>query len=400
MQQERRTAPDEQSSSELERIPRFGTVAIVAYALLAGAVIYGSWRVLSPFMTPILLAAVIVMLTFEMFERLAAKLGERRNTAALLMLLFVTLALALPALLLVTLLVQEATSIFVKLQEANYQSFFDSFQLDERLATVKRIAPWLRIESIPIGDLVMNVVRQVPALVATQGGKVLAGFFNIFLGFIMMLLAAFVLYTYGNRISREVKLLSPLPDVYDEQIMLKFRGVIDATFRGQLLTGLAQGFVTGIGLAIAGVDGAILWGSAAAIASLVPMVGAAAIWIPATIYLGFLASQGSVGWWRPIFMLIWGVGVVSLVDNVIRPLVMRRGANLHPIVLLFAIFGGLQVFGFTGLFLGPLIIALLITVAEIYKTAFQFSIEQSNKGDRRGGSQRETPVPEPPPSSS
>ena len=383
MQEERRAAGSEAQPSAGPAIPRFGTVAIVAYALFAGAVLYGSWRILSPFLTPILLAAVVVMLTFGMFERLAARIGERRNTAALLMLLFVTLALALPALMLVSLLVQEATSIFVKLQEADYRGFLESFQVDQRLATVKRIAPWLKIESIQLGDLVMNVVRQIPALVATHGGKVLAGFFNIFLGFIMMLLAAFVLYTYGDRIAREVKLLSPLPDVYDEEIMLKFRGVIDATFRGQLLTGLAQGLVTGIGLAIAGVPGSILWGSVAAIASLVPMVGAAAVWIPATIYLSFMASQGAVGWWRPIFMLIWGVGVVSLVDNVVRPLVMRRGVNLHPIILFFAILGGLQVFGFTGLFLGPLIIALLITVAEIYKTAFRISIEQSNKGDRR-----------------
>ena len=299
------------------------------------------------------------------------------------MLLFVTLALALPALMLVSLLVQEATSLFVQLQAADYSGFLESFQVDQRLASVKRIAPWLNVESIQVGDVLMNVVRQIPAFVATHGGKVLAGFFNIFLGFIMMLLAAFVFYTYGDRIAREVKLLSPLPDVYDEEIMLKFGGVIDATFRGQVLTGLAQGVVAGVGLAIAGVPGAILWGAVAAIASLIPMVGAGGVWVPATIYLGFMASQGSIDWWRPIFMLIWGVAVVSLVDNVVRPIVMRRGLNLHPVVLLFAIFGGLQVFGFTGLFLGPLLIALLITVADIYKAAFQVSIEQSNKGDRR-----------------
>ncbi|MFN2239750.1 MAG: AI-2E family transporter [Thermoanaerobaculia bacterium] len=383
MLEERRAARPDEQPDDIPVIPRFGTIAIVAYALFAGVVLYGSWRILSPFLTPILLAAVVVMLTFGMFERLAARIGEKRNTAALLMLLFVTLALALPALMLVSLLVQEATSIFVKLQDADYRGFLESFQVDQRLATVKRIAPWLQIESVQLGDLVMNVVRQVPKFVATHGGKVLTGFFNVFLGFIMMLLAAFVFYTYGDRISREVKLLSPLPDVYDEEIMLKFSGVIDATFRGQLLTGLAQGFVAGVGLAIAGVPGAILWGAVAAIASLIPMVGAGSVWVPATIYLGFMASQGSIEWWRPIFMLIWGVGVVSLVDNVIRPLVMRRGLNLHPVVLLFAIFGGLQVFGFTGLFLGPLLIALLITVAEIYKTAFRMSIEQSNKGDRR-----------------
>jgi predicted PurR-regulated permease PerM len=326
-----------------------------------------------------------------MFERLAARIGGRKNIAALLMLLFVTLALALPALMLVSLLVQEATSLFVKLQAADFRAFLDSFQVDQRLATLNRVAPWLRIESIQVGDVVMNVVRQIPALVATHGGKVLAGFFNVFLGFIMMLLAAFVFYTYGDRIAREVKLLSPLPDVYDEEIMLKFSGVIDATFRGQVLTGLAQGFVAGVGLAIAGVPGAILWGAVAAIASLIPMVGAGGVWVPATIYLGFMASQGSIEWWRPIFMLIWGVAVVSLVDNVVRPIVMRRGMNLHPVVLLFAILGGLQVFGFTGLFLGPLLIALLITVAEIYKTAFRISIEQSNKGDRRIAGLRDTP---------
>ena len=76
MQEERRTAPDEQSSSELKQRPRFGTIAIVAYALFAGAVLYGSWRILSPFLTPILLAAVVVMLTFGMYERLAARMAR------------------------------------------------------------------------------------------------------------------------------------------------------------------------------------------------------------------------------------------------------------------------------------------------------------------------------------
>ncbi|HUP64115.1 MAG TPA: AI-2E family transporter [Thermoanaerobaculia bacterium] len=348
---------------------RFAIYAVVMFWLLTLGVLWAAFRILTPFLTPMLLAIVVVTLTYRTYERLLLQFRGRRNLAATVMLLFVTIVLVIPAVILASLLIQEAVTLFMRIEQSDYRGFFSSLRIEERISAIQRWAPWVRLDQARIEELAMNIVRQVPAIVATQGTRLIAGFFGLFIGFLLMLLASFVFYTEGAKMIGELKVLSPLPDEWDEHILRKFRGVADATFRGQLLTALAQGFVAGIGLAITGVPGAALWGGVSAIFSLIPMVGAAAVWLPASLFLAFNASQGDIGWWKPIFLLAWGFGVVSLVDNLVRPMVMRSGVNMHPIILFFAILGGLQAFGFTGLFLGPLVFVLLVTLIEIYKTA-------------------------------
>ncbi|MGH9458213.1 MAG: AI-2E family transporter [Thermoanaerobaculia bacterium] len=363
-------------SSPVEiRPPRFTVFATVTYGLFALLILYAAFIVVRPFLTPLLLALVIVTLTYPTYERVLNRVGGRQNVAASLMLLFIILVLVIPATLLILLLVQQASGLFERLQTTDYGNFFAIARIDEGVAVVQRLVPWVQLDQVRIEEFVLNVVRQIPAFVAMQGSRLLAGFFGVFLGFLLMLLGAFVFYTNGLLMLREVKFISPLPDVYDEKIFTKFRGVVDATFRGQLLTALAQGFVTAIGLFIAGVPGAFFWGAVASIFSLIPMVGAAAVWFPSGLYLAFLASQGQLGWWRPIFLFAWGFVAVSLVDNLVRPAVMRSGVNMHPIILFFAILGGLQAFGPTGIFLGPLVFVLLVTLIEIYKTAFAVRAE-------------------------
>jgi predicted PurR-regulated permease PerM len=174
----------------------------------------------------------------------------------------------------------------------------------------------------------------------------------------------------GEEIINQLSILSPLPKRYDAEFRARFKDVIDATFRGQLFTGLAQGLMTGIGLAIAQVPGAGFWGAVAALLSLIPMVGAAAVWVPAAIYLAIAASTGDRGWWQAIFMTLWGILFVSLVDNIVRPWAMKGKAQLPAIPLLFAVLGGLQAFGFVGLVIGPLVFSFLMAILEIYKRTF------------------------------
>ena len=118
--------------------------------------------------------------------------------------------------------------------------------------------------------------------------------------------------------------------------------------------GVAQGVLTGIALAIAGLPSALLLGLCAAFASIVPVAGAALVWIPAGLYLIF---AGTI--WKGVFVLVWGVAVVSAADNIIRPWIVGGKVQLHPLVLVFSILGGVQAFGFLGLFLGPVIASVL-----------------------------------------
>jgi predicted PurR-regulated permease PerM len=243
---------------------------------------------------------------------------------------------------------------------------------------IKRFYPSFNPASIQPEAVVLKVVREIPAYVAAHGAAFFGGAASAVLGFFLMLLAAFYFYVEGEELTRQMIYLSPLPDEYDREIFQRFRGVIDATFKGQILTALAQGLVTTIGLFIAGVPAALFWGAVAAVFALVPMVGPAMVWVPSAIFLflGQGARGGGVGW--GLFMVAWGVLVVSLVDNVIRPWAMKGGLDMPAVVLFFAILGGLQAFGFVGLVLGPLVFALLDTLIHMYKNFFANTLAAQN----------------------
>jgi predicted PurR-regulated permease PerM len=323
--------------------------------------------VLAPFATPILLAIIVVTFTFPLYRRLKRRLKGRDTAAAILMLLIVTVVVILPAFLLTILLIQQATDLFRLIQQTDVPAIFDRLEIQKRLAPLARIIPGFDPNAIRIEPMIVGVVKKLPALVATHGGQFLGGLVNVVVGFLLMLLAAFYFYMDGERLVGELRVLSPLPDEYDREIFSRFTAVVDATFRGQMLTALAQGAVTALGLWIARIPGALFWGAVAAVFSLIPMVGAAAVWIPATIYLFLTAAYHDSSYGYAIFLALWGILVVSLVDNLIRPWAMRSGTRMPAVLLFFSILGGIQAFGFIGLILGPLMFALMVPLVDIYK---------------------------------
>jgi len=357
------TAPD--SELELERKPQWRLAGIICLGLLAVLLLSAAFMILWPFMTPILLGAIIVTLTFGLFRRLRTKFKGKSGRAAAVMLVGVTFVLVIPTLILAILLVQQANVVMLKLQSGEAQAMIKRFDLAPYVVWIQRFAPNFDPETLSADRMLLPVIRQVPAFVARHGGAVIGGLAGMVVGFALMLLSMYFFYVEGEAIMVQVSVLSPLPKKYDHEFAAKFKDVIDGTFRGQVFTGLAQGLATGVGLAIAGVPGSGFWGAVAAITSLIPMVGAAAIWIPATIYL---AISGSMG--RALFLLAWGALVVSLIDNFVRPWAMKGKAELPAIPLLFAVLGGMQAFGFVGLVIGPLVFSLLMSIIDIYRTTF------------------------------
>jgi predicted PurR-regulated permease PerM len=343
---------------------------VVFFTMLSLLLLYAAFKIIWPFMTAILLAAILVTLTFGIFRKVRARMKGSSNQAAVVMMLGITIIVVIPALIIAMLLIQQANVIVDKLQTGEARAMVERIDLTHNLEFIKRFAPNFDPATLSPDRLVLPAIRQVPGWFARNGGALLGGLAGMFLGFALALLAMFFFYVEGESILEQLSILSPLPKRYDEEFAAKFKDVIDATFRGQLFTGIAQGLMTGIGLAIAGVPGAGFWGAVAALLSLIPMVGAAAVWVPAAIYLVIGASMGSVEWWRAIFLIIWGLVPVSLVDNVVRPWAMKGKAQLPAIPLLFAVLGGMQAFGFVGLVIGPLVFSLLMSIIEIYKKSF------------------------------
>jgi predicted PurR-regulated permease PerM len=363
--------------TELERKPQWRLAGVIFFGMFSLLLLYAAFRIIWPFMTAILLGAILVTLTFGIFRRVRARLKGSSNKAAVVMLLGITFVIVIPAVILSILLVLQANVVVERLQSGDAQAMIKRIDVAAYLEPIRRIAPQFDPKTLSPERLLLPALQQIPGWVARNGGAVVGGLAGMVLGFALALLSMFFFYVEGEEIVRQLSILSPLPKRYDREFGERFKDVIDATFRGQLFTGIAQGVMTGVGMAIAQVPGAGFWGAVAALLSLIPMVGAAAVWVPAAIYLVISASMGGRPWWQAIFMILWGVIPVSLVDNIVRPWAMRGKAQLPAIPLLFAVLGGMQAFGFVGLVIGPLVFSLLMSIIDIYKSSFSAKAPES-----------------------
>jgi len=355
---------------ELERRPQWRLAGIITFAVLALVLLYAAFKILWPFMTAILLGLILVILTFNLFRKARARFKGSSAKAAVVMLLGVTFVVVIPAIVLTILLVQQANVVVENLRSGEAQEMIRRIDITKPLSIIKRVAPNFDPETLSPQRILLPAIQGVPGWVARHGGALIGGLAGMLLGFALVLLSMFFFYVEGETILEQLSILSPLPKRYDDEFRQRFKDVIDATFRGQLFTGIAQGAMTGLGLTIAGVPGAGFWGAVAALLSLIPMVGAAAVWVPAAIYLAISATMGGRPWWQVIFMVAWGAIPVSLIDNIVRPWAMKGKAQLPAIPLLFAVLGGLQAFGFVGLVIGPLVFSLLMSIIDIYKKSF------------------------------
>lgn len=345
---------------------------IIFFALIAIVVLKATYVILEPFLAPIMLGAVLVTVTFPIFRRARQRMGGA-NRAAALMLFLITFMILLPAFLIIVLLVQEANVVVKHLQSGDVERALQRLDISNRMPWLKRVAPNFDPAAINPAHIVIPVVRQAPAWIAEHGAAVIGGIAGLVIGLFLILLSAYFFYVEGETIVAEMETLSPLPARYNQQFAENFKGVIDATFRGQVITSLTQGVFIGTGFAIAGVPGAILWGAVATVLSLLPVVGSAVVWIPAALYLFVAASIGDRGYFGAIFLTVWGIVVVPIIEHVVRPWAMRGKMQLPAIPLLVSVLGGMEAFGFVGLVVGPLVFSLLTAIIDIYKRSFRIS---------------------------
>jgi predicted PurR-regulated permease PerM len=348
-----------------ERRREWRLAGIIFFSLITLFVLWTAARIIWPFLSAILVGAILVTLTFPTYVRVRERLRGRSGFAAVVMLIGITLVLILPLFLLGVLLVQQANGLIERLQSGEAQIILARLDPSQHLGFLRRYVPGFDPASVSPQRLILPIVRELPGWVARHGGAVVGELAGLFIGFGLVLLAMYFFYTEGESIVAELSALSPLPERYDREFTLQFKSVIDATFRGHMLTSLAQGVATTIGLIIAGVPASLFWGAVSTVMSLVPMIGSAAVWVPAVIYLFVSGETG-----HAIFLTIWGAVVVSLIDNVVRTWAMKGKSELPAVPLLFSVIGGMDAFGVIGLVIGPLVFSLLMSIIDIYKRSF------------------------------
>jgi predicted PurR-regulated permease PerM len=328
------------------RRPPFYVLVLVA--------IYLTFQVLGPFLVPLAWAAVFAMLFHRWQVRLEARIGG--NRAALLLTVMTGLLIVLPAVMLVTALAREAAQVADYVQRS---SLITPYRIEVIWQAVRDRTPF-ELPEDPT-QLLRDGVSRIVTFLAPRAGAVVADLFATLGTLFSMLFAMFFLLRDGDRIGRELRSLLPLPPAQSERLLRSTRDLVIASVGAGVVVAVAQGTIGGLTFWLLGLRAPAFWAVIMAFCSLIPVVGAALVWVPAALWL---LLAGSIG--KGIAMAVVGVLGISMADNVLRPLLLSGSTQVNGLVIFFGLLGGVAAFGFIGLVLGPVVLVVTANLLRMF----------------------------------
>lgn len=333
-----------------------GFLALIILITLAFA-----WLV-APFFGAIMWGTIVGILFRPVYLRLQAKLGGRRNLAAVICILLIVAVVVFPAILLGLSLVQEAASLYVQLQSGQ----MDFTNLLEQVRS--SLPHWAREMMVSSGWTDLDAARKMigsslATLLQSIAGRALyfgQGALQLLASLGVMLFLAFFLIRDGEQIGPAVKNALPLRPEIRDPLIQHFLVVIRATMKGTVVVSLLQGLAGGIIFWLLGIEAPILWGLLMALFSLFPAVGTGVVWVPVAIYL---LATGSI--FEGVILVFCGLFIIGLIDNLLRPILVGHDTKMPEFVVLIATLSGLKLMGLNGVIVGPIIAALFIAVWQI-----------------------------------
>lgn len=331
--------------------------------LVLVSVLFG-W-ILKPFFGAILWAAVISIVFYPLQRRWAPLFGERRNLLALSVLLLCTLIVILPLLLIILSLAQEGSALYAKLHSGEIDLNGYVEKVKESFPPLQNLLNRFGIEFANVKQQLTNATVEASRYMATQALSVGQNTAQFLVSLALMLYLTFFFLRDGENLLQLLIRALPLGDSRERQLLNKIADVATATVKGNLIVAIVQGALGGLIFWVLDVPNALLWGVVMALVSLLPAVGSALIWVPVAIY--FLAT-GAI--WQGVVLIAFGAGVIGLVDNLLRPILVGRTTRMPDYLVLLSTLGGIAIFGLNGFVLGPLVAALFLAFWDIFMEDF------------------------------
>lgn len=332
--------------------------------LLIGISLALGW-ILLPFYGAILWGFIIALLATPMQHWLLPRMRFHRNRAALLTMLVVLLVVVLPFVLITISIATEATNLFQQLQsgELNPVRYFRGVfeALPNWMGSVLDYFGLTNFDRLQARVGVL--LSQASQFIATQALSIGQFTFDFVANLFVTLYLAFFLIRDGDSVLHTVRKGVPLSNAHKRELGLKFTTVIRATVKGNLFVAALQGALGGVAFWVLGIGAPVLWAVLMAFLSLLPAVGAGLVWVPVAIYL---LMQGAL--WQCLALTAWGVLVIGLVDNLLRPILVGRDTRMPDYVVLITTLGGMAVMGINGFVVGPAIAAMFMAVWHIYSS--------------------------------
>ncbi len=332
-------------------------ITLIFLLIVTAFALYLSYLLFEPFLAP-LFSAVVIAVVFYPVQARMHQLIKSPSVSALLSTILVSLIIIGPGLMLVAALTHEITSLYdlldQKSSDAGGFSPFITQLIDKPMQFVGR---YIDVSNFNPRAWLAGRLQQISGFVFAQAGMILSNLTSFIVSTVVAFFTLFFLFREGRTMRRRAAAVLPLSHEQVDKLFTGINNIIIATVYGGGVVAAVQGAMVGLALWVLGVPSPVLWSLVAAFFALIPLVGTAAVWLPAALYLGFTGS-----WVKAIILVAWGAGVVGLVDNFLRPILISGRVQMHTLLVFFSLFGGATVFGFLGLFIGPVIIALTITL--------------------------------------
>lgn len=333
------------------------------FLLLLALVTVAFFWIISPFFGAVFWAMVLALMFMPVHRRLCARLRGRDTLAALGTLLFCMVIVVVPMIFVVGAMVDEATSFTQRLRtgEFNPRTYFEQIQ--------NALPGWLRDLLGRFGLFnAQDVVDKLTAAVV-QGGQALTtralaigqNTLMLLVDLGIMLYLLFFFLRDGRDLAQTIRRAVPMQRQHTDFLLSKFATVVRATVKGTVVVALVQGMLGGVAFAFLGIHGAVLWGVVMSVLSLLPAIGAALVWAPVAIYL--MATGSMI---EGLGLAAWGAGVMGMVDNLLRPILVGKETKLPDYLVLLSTIGGLSIFGVNGFLIGPAIAALFVATWALF----------------------------------
>lgn len=368
MMKKARLRPEPEHSKKAGRKQPYSKFLFILFFL---AVLTLAIFIVRPFLSTLIVSAIVAYVFYPVYKYFHRITNMKGFSAAVLIVLLLLVS-TVPLVLVTGKLSKESYDAYVKVKKV----FLDTRSFDEACtdgggficSAYTSFNSFSERYDLNLGFHFAQGFRSTASNVLSGVSDFILKIPNFLLHFMVGLFAMYYMFISGDKMIASLKSMLPLRDKDSDRIIKHFNDIINATIYGAIVIAIIQGVIAGIGYFIFGVTSPIMLGLLTIIAAFIPFLGAALVWLPVSIsmFVNGMVTDSNTLMLKAGGLVLWGA-FVSIIDNVLRPKIVGGRANVHPLVILLGVFGGLALFGFVGIMVGPLLLTLFIASLKIYE---------------------------------
>ena len=322
---------------------------------------YLSYEIVSPFLTPITWAIVFSVVFYPVFAFISRYVRVNFIASSLTVLIILVVIIA-PLTYMFILLTGELQKLGDHANSPGPEIVGEIFDRLKTYAHFEKLSSLIGEENMPTADQVTDNIKKIGKVLVENLSVRITNVIYVAINFLFMIFTIFFLFMDGPGFLTKVKDYMPFSEEQKNRLATQMKDMIASTVYGGVIVAIIQGLLGGIGFYFIGISSPVLWGIAMSVMSFVPLLGTLSIWGPASVYL---ISQGD--YLHGVGLFLFGTLVISMVDNILKPLIIGSRTKMPAIVIFFSVLGGIKAFGIIGLIMGPLIMAVFVSVFEIFR---------------------------------